>query len=61
MSRTTRSSNIAAGGPVATLTNLTSDQITTLTDTYGIKTTNDLLLLEKGDINDILGNDSSTF
>ena len=61
MSRITRSSNIAAGGPVATLTNLTSDQITTLTDTYGIKTTNDLLLLEKGDINDILGNDSSTF
>ena len=57
----TCSSNIAAGGPVALLTGLMEVQITTLTTTYGIKTTDDLILMELAGISDIFGNDAGTF
>ena len=61
MSRATRSTNIVSGGPIATLTALTDEQITTLTDTYGIRTTTNLLLLEPDDITEIIGNEPNTF
>ena len=61
MTPITRSSNIAAGGPVATLTGLTEAQITTRTTTYGIKSIENLILMEPADISDIFGNDAGTF
>ena len=67
MTPITRSSNITAGGPVATPTGLTEAQITThgiksiedlILMAYGIKSIEDLILMEPTDISDIFGNDA---
>ena len=59
-SSTTRPSAIDSGA-IKTLCDLTDVQIASLRDTYKIAHVSDLALLDKDDIDSILGNDASTF
>ena len=57
---TTRSAAIDSG-VVKSLCGLTDDQITTLRDTYSITHVTDLVLLDKDDVDAILGTSTNTF
>eukprot|EP00557_Chaetoceros_sp_GSL56_P014026 CAMPEP_0176478512 /NCGR_PEP_ID=MMETSP0200_2-20121128/1227_1 /TAXON_ID=947934 /ORGANISM="Chaetoceros sp., Strain GSL56" /LENGTH=1865 /DNA_ID=CAMNT_0017874457 /DNA_START=317 /DNA_END=5915 /DNA_ORIENTATION=+ len=58
--RATRSDKIDSG-TVQALVGLSDDEITTLRDTYSIQNVEDLALLDKEDIDSILGADTATF
>jgi hypothetical protein len=58
--RTTRSDKIDSG-TVQALVSLSDEEITTLRDTYSIQNVEDLALLDKEDIDTILGADTATF
>ncbi len=58
---TTRSASKIDSGMIASLTSLDDSEIKKFKDDYGIDQIDDLALLDKADIDTILGTDNSTF
>eukprot|EP00957_Ditylum_brightwellii_P097829 7449630-Ditylum_brightwellii.AAC.1 len=61
MSGSLKSTRSIQGSGVKSLAGLSDDQVKKLEDEYTIKTLQELALLDKEDINDLLGKEKPTF